>query len=119
MAIDQKTPFGKINISTELVADVAGEAATTCYGVVGLADRSAIWENIAELLQRSDYDKGVYCRKKKDGYSVDVYIVVAYGVKITEVLREVQKKVAYDLNKSFGECFLEVNVFVQGVREIK
>ena len=105
MAIDQKTPFGKINISTELVADVAGEAATTCYGVVGLADRSAIWENIAELLQRSDYDKGVYCRKKKDGYSVDVYIVVAYGVKITEVLREVQKKVAYDLNKSFGKCF--------------
>ena len=56
MAIDRKTPFGKINISTELVADVAGEAATTCYGVVGLADRSAIWENIAELLQRRDYD---------------------------------------------------------------
>ena len=119
MAIDQKTPFGKINISTELVADVAGEAATTCYGVVGLADRSAIWENIAELLQRSDYDKGVYCRKKNGGYSVDVYIVVAYGVKITEVLREVQKKVAYDLNKAFGRTFLEVNVFVQGVREIK
>ncbi|MBO7121621.1 MAG: Asp23/Gls24 family envelope stress response protein, partial [Bacilli bacterium] len=95
------------------------EAATTCYGVVGLADRSAIWENIAELLQRSDYDKGVYCRKKNGGYSVDVYIVVAYGVKITEVLREVQKKVAYDLNKAFGKTFLEVNVFVQGVREIK
>lgn len=119
MAIDRKTPFGKINISMELVADVAGEAATTCYGVVGLADRSAIWENIAELLQRGDYDKGVYCRKKNGGYAVDVYIVVAYGVKITEVLREVQKKVAYDLNKAFGNTFLEVNVFVQGVREIK
>ena len=61
----------------------------------------------------------MYCRKKNGGYSVDVYIVVAYGVKITEVLREVQKKVAYDLNKAFGNTFLEVNIFVQGVREIK
>jgi hypothetical protein len=48
-------------------------------------------------------------RKKKSGYEVDVYLVVAYGVKITEVVSEVQKKVQYVLEKTFqipfnGEC---------------
>jgi len=118
MVIDKKTPFGKINISTDVVASVAGEAAATCYGVIGLADRNNIREGIAELLKQEDYEKGVYCRKKKDGYEVDVHIIVAYGVKITEVLRGVQKKVAYDLKKAFGCSFLEVNVYVQDIREI-
>lgn len=118
MAIDKKTPYGKINISIDFVAGIAGEAATGCYGVVGLADRNLIRGGFAELLKQEDYDKGIYCRKKKDGYEVDVYLIVAYGVKITEVVREVQKKVAYDLNKAFGDSFLEVNVYVQDIREI-
>jgi len=119
MVIDKSTPFGGIELSMEAIAMVAGEAASECYGVVGLASKNSLRENINELLKSSDYTKGVYCRSyKKSGYEVDVYIYVAYGVKITEVVSEVQKKVRYDLNKTFQIPFNHVNVFVMDIKEI-
>jgi uncharacterized alkaline shock family protein YloU len=120
MVIDKTTPYGGINITMEAIASVAGDAASECYGVVGLASKNSLRENINELLKRDDFIKGVYCRrKKKDQYEVDVYIIVAYGVKITEVLSEVQKKVTYVLEKTFPIKFQHVNVFVQDIKEIE
>jgi uncharacterized alkaline shock family protein YloU len=104
----------------EAIASIAGEAASEVYGVVGLASRNSLRENINELLKKDDYIKGVYCRKsKKQGYEVDVYIYVAYGVKITEVVTEVQKKVKYVLERTFQIPFAHVNVFVQDIKEIQ
>ena len=50
------------------------------------------------------------------GISVDVYIVVGYGTKISEVSKSVQAKVKYNLNAMLGIAANEVNVIVQGVR---
>jgi uncharacterized alkaline shock family protein YloU len=119
MVVGKPTPYGGINISMEAIASVAGEAASECYGVVGLVSKKSIRENINELLKKDDYIKGIYCRKKKEQYEVDVYIIVAYGVKITEVVSEVQKKVEYVLERTFEVTFLKVNVFVQDIQEIE
>jgi uncharacterized alkaline shock family protein YloU len=118
MVIGNPTPYGGIKISMEAIASVAGEAASECYGVVGLVSKNSLRENINELLKKDDYIKGVYCSKKKDRYEVDVYIAVAYGVKITEVVSEVQKRVAYVLERTFQVSFSGINVFVQDIREI-
>lgn len=123
MAVAKKTKYGEIKISEDAIAQVAGEAATSCYGVMGLVSKntltSAISEGVNKLLKKRDYVKGVYCLKAKKGYQVDVYIVVAYGVKLTEVVMEVQKKIAYDLKKTFPIDFWRVNVFIQDVQEIE
>jgi len=116
MGIDKKTVYGGINISLEAIASVAGTAATECYGVVGLASKNSLRENIADLLKEDSFYKGVFAKKDKDDYSVDLYIIVAYGVKITEVVSEVQKKVKYVLEKTFDIKFKGVNVFVQGLK---
>ncbi len=118
MVIDKSTPYGGIEVSIEAVAQVAGEAATSCYGVTGLAPKNSLRENINELLN-TDFKRGVYCRHaKKGGYEVDIYIYVAYGVKITEVASEVQKKVRYDLETTFKMPFKQVNVIVVDIKEI-
>jgi len=120
MNINRKTPYGGIAISMEAIASVAGSAASECYGVVGLANKNSLRENINELLKKEEYIKGIYASKsKKDGYQVDVYIIVAYGIKITEVVSEVQKKVKYVLEKTFQIPFNEVNVFVRDVKDIE
>jgi len=121
MGIDKTTPLGAIKISIEAIANVAGEAASSCYGVVGLADKKTLAQGLVALLKPQDYVKGVYCHhhRKNKGYEVDIYIVAAYGVKITEVLSEVQKRIRYELEKTFDIPFEYVNVFVQGVKEIK
>jgi uncharacterized alkaline shock family protein YloU len=104
----------------EAIASVAGGAASECYGVLGLASKNSLRENINELLKKEDYIKGIYASKsKKSGYEVDVYLIVAYGVKITEVVSEVQKKVKYVLEKTFQIPFNSVNVYVQDVKDIQ
>ncbi len=118
MTIDKQTPYGGINISMEAISAVAGGAATECYGVVGLSSKNSIRDNINEMLAKENYHQGVISRKGKEGYEVDLYITVVYGVKITEVIAEVQKKVKYVLEKTFDIKFKAINVYVQGLKVI-
>lgn len=123
MAASKQTKYGDIQISEEVIAQVAGGAAISCYGVMGLTQAPSLGgvltEGVNKLLKNTDYVKGVYLRKAKKGYQVDVYLVVAYGVKITEVVGEVQKKIAYDLKNVFPIDYWKVNVFVQDIQEIE
>ncbi len=116
--ISKETKYGGIDISIDAIASVAGNAVLECYGVVGLASKSSIKDNILELLKAEEYNKGVYARKTQKGYEVDLYVSCAFGVKIPEVLSEVQKKVKYVLETTFGIKILAVNVFVQDLKEI-
>lgn len=118
MNIDKQTQYGGINISIEAIGTVAGNAATECYGVFGLSDKKSSLSLIDSLLVKKEYYKGVCPHKIKDGYAVDLYIVVAYGVKITEVVTEVQKKVKYVLEKTFDVKFKAINVYVQSIKSI-
>lgn len=118
MNINQKNEYGSIDISMETIASVAGRAAAECYGVIGLTKKGSFSQALSELLRIEDYVQGVYARKSKKGYEVDLYLICANGVKLTEILSEVQKKVKYDLERTFEMKFAAVNVFVQDIREI-
>ena len=56
--------------------------------------------------------------KRKHGIEIDMYIIVSYGVRITEVVSEVQKKVKYVLEKTLNMKFNYINVYVQNVKNI-
>lgn len=119
MAKDSIQAYSGINISLDAIASVAGDTVMDCYGVVGLAPKSQLSDEINSLLKRGDYAKGIYIRgDKKKGYSVGIYIYVVNGVKITEVLTEVQKRVSYELTKTFSIPFNRVDVFVRDIKEI-
>lgn len=119
MSISKSTQFGNIHVSIDAIASLAGGAVTECYGVVGMASQKLVKDGIAELLKRENYAKGVVVRQKEDALELDLYIVVSYGVKISEVVNEVQKKAKYMLEKSLELDFRAINVYVQGVKVIK
>ena len=50
---------------------------------------------------------------------VDIYIFVGYGIKISEVVFEVQKKVKYVLERTLDVRVEAVNVYVQGIKVIE
>ncbi|MBR3364280.1 MAG: Asp23/Gls24 family envelope stress response protein, partial [Solobacterium sp.] len=54
-----------------------------------------------------------------NGLQIDLYIIVSFGVRISEVVQEAQKKVKYVLEKTLSMDIESVNVFVQGVRAIQ
>ena len=118
MAVKIQNQFGNIDISNEVIATVVGGAATEIFGIVGMASKNQIRDNLNEILKRDNYCKGVVIRQEDEGIAVDVYIIVGYGTKISEVCRNVQDKVKYNLDSMLGITAESVNVIVQGVRVI-
>ncbi|AUJ30081.1 MAG: Asp23/Gls24 family envelope stress response protein [Liquorilactobacillus hordei] len=119
MAVKIKTQFGNIDINNDVIATVVGGAATEIFGIIGMASKNQIRDNLNEILKRDNYSKGVIVRQEDDGVAVDVYIIVGYGTKISEICRNVQDKVKYNLETMLGITANSVNVFVQGVRVIE
>ena len=119
MPIIKTNEYGKINVSNEAIAMLAGGVVTECYGVVGMASQQVFKDGLAELLKGENYSKGVIVRASEKGYDLDVYIIVCYNVRISEVVFEVQKKAKYILEKTLQADINSVNVFVQGIKVIK
>lgn len=116
MSIFVNSPEGTINISNETIATIVGGAATQNFGIVGMASKNQVRDGIYEILKKENYSRGVIVNQTNNGYSVDLYIIVKYGVKISEVGRIVQENVSYNLQKYLGVKPEEVNVYVQSVR---
>ncbi len=118
MSVTRNTRFGDINISKDAITSLAGGVVSECYGVVGMASQKMLKDGLAELLKKDNYSKGVIVREE-DGLTLDLYIIVSHGVKISEVVFEVQKKVKYVLEQSLELEVNAVNVYVQGVKVIE
>ena len=107
--------FGKIDFSEEVIATIAGATAVECYGLVGMASRK-ITDGFADLLGRENLARGVVVSIQDNKVIIDLYIVVGYGVRISEVASNVMESVRYTTEKLTGLNVAQVNVNVQGVR---
>jgi uncharacterized alkaline shock family protein YloU len=116
MPIQIANENGKMFVSDEVVANLAGSAALDCYGLVGMSSRKQLKDGISELLGRENLSRGVEIRQEDEQLHIDLYIIVSYGTKISEVAHNVQAKVKYVLNQVIGLEVTSVNIFVQGVR---
>ncbi|MBP1991426.1 Asp23/Gls24 family envelope stress response protein [Paenibacillus eucommiae] len=116
MTIELSTEFGKIFVTNDVIATLAGSAALDCYGLVGMASRKQLKDGIAELLGQGNLSRGVEVRREADRLEIDLYIIVSYGTKISVVANNVQTKIKYILNEVVGLHVDDVNIFVQGVR---
>ncbi len=115
MAKKKSTAFGGLDISEEVIATIAGAAALECYGLVGMASRKII-DGFAEMLGRESLSKGVAVVLDGREVSIELYIIVSYGVKISEVANNVRERVKYSVENTTGLVVREINVNVQGVR---
>ena len=107
--------LGTVNISEEVISIIAGLTAIECYGLVGMASQG-IQDGIARLLGRENLNKGIEVEKVEDGIIVELYIIVEYGTKISEVANNVMNRVRYTLEDLAGINVAAVNINVQGVR---
>ncbi|MBX6352236.1 MAG: Asp23/Gls24 family envelope stress response protein [Thermoflavifilum sp.] len=111
-----ETSLGRITVTEDVIATIAGLAAMDCYGLVGMASRRQVKDSLSELLGRDNPGRGVEVRITNDEIEVDLYIIVSYGTNIYEIAQNVRDKVRYVLNETVGINVDRVNIFVQGVR---
>jgi len=105
---------GQIEVLPGVVAAIAGHAAVGCYGIMGMAARG-LRDGVATLLRRENLHRGVDVREVDGKLFIDVYVVVLYGIRITEVAHNLQGAVRFEVERATGVPVAEVNVFVQGV----
>ncbi len=105
---------GTIRISNEVVGIIAGLAAAEVPGVTGMTG-SSIAGSVVEMLGKKNLQKGVKVSVGEKQASVDLYIMVDYGVRIPEVAIGVQENVCRAIESMTGLQVVEVNVHVQGV----
>lgn len=105
---------GCIKISDDVIAAIAGITARETEGVAGMS--TGIAGEIYEFIGKKAPSKGVKVENGEDGVSVDIYIIVNYGVKISEVAGEVQFKVKSAIEEMTNLDMKSVNVHVQGVK---
>ncbi len=106
---------GRIEISPQAIATIAGDAVLRCYGVVGMASKN-LFDGIADRFQPERWGRGVDVQVRDGQIVVDLYVVVQYGTRISEVAHGVMHGVKYALEQALGIPVAEVNVHVQGLR---
>ncbi|MBP5694543.1 MAG: Asp23/Gls24 family envelope stress response protein [Bacilli bacterium] len=106
-----------VKISLEEIANLIGETCAESYGVIGLTQSRSLKEKVI-ILTKKNYVEGVNVTRELGKFNVDIHIVVASGVKITEIASELSKRITYVLKKKYGELFKKVNVYVEEIREI-
>ena len=104
--------MGNISITSEVFMNLAGDAATSCFGVKGMAGRSKEGGPL-QLLRRESMSRGVGVSFNDDGsISLELHIGVDHGVNICAVSRSIMNEVSYKLSKSTGVPVKRVDVYI-------
>jgi uncharacterized alkaline shock family protein YloU len=106
---------GRIEVSPAAVAMATSRVVLECYGVVGIANRK-LKHGKAELLDDHNYHRGIVVSIDGEQVVVDVYVVVEYGTRISEVAHNIMNTVRDVLGRMLGTTSVRVNVNVQGLR---
>lgn len=107
--------LGNISITSDVFTNIAGAAATSCFGVKGMAGRSKDGGPL-QMLRRESMSKGVMTHLGDDGsLSLELHIGVDSGVNIAAVCRSIIKEVRYKVTKATGVPVKSVDVYVDTV----
>lgn len=123
MAVDNPTnnnDYGKTIIANEVVAVIAGLAASEIPGVASMS--SGFVDDITSTLGMKNSKRGVKVELIDDVAKIGVSIVVDYGVRIPEVADNIRSSVIEAVQSMTGLTVDEVNIYIQGVhldKEIK
>ena len=114
--ITYRTEKGTVTISEDVFTWLAGDAASRCFGVKGMAALSK--ENgLVQLLRRESMSRGVTVRPEGEGIEIDLHIVMNRGVNVTVAAHSIRNEVSYKVSAATGVPVRRVNVFVDSMTD--
>lgn len=105
--------IGDIRVSEEVVAIIAGLAATEVEGVSSMAGN--ITNEIVSKLGMKNLSKGIFVEVLDGEIKVDVALNIAYGYAIPEISAKVQEKVKSSVENMTGLTVAVVNIRIASV----
>ncbi|MDI9476616.1 MAG: Asp23/Gls24 family envelope stress response protein [Natronincolaceae bacterium] len=107
--------LGTIIIDDHVLTSIAGMSTMECYGVVGMAARTAAG-GLVELFKKEQLGRGVKVHIEDNEITIDVFVIVEFGTRISVVANNIIEKVKYNTEHLTGMNVKKVNINVQGVR---
>jgi uncharacterized alkaline shock family protein YloU len=108
-----RTP-GKIEVLPNAIHSIAVQAISECYGVIGIA-APRLHYGQPVILSSEHQNQGVQMRIINDQIVLDVYVVLEYGLRISEIGHNIMSSVRFSVEKMLGVPVARVNVNVQGL----
>ena len=112
--IQSDEAIGQVQIADEVVAIIAGLAATEVEGVASMAGN--ITNELVSKLGMKVLSKGVRIAFEDSGIRVDLSIILEYGCSIPEVTAAVQERVKSSIETMTGLKVVDVNIRVADVK---
>ena len=113
--IRRETDCGTITMDSNVFRNIAGLAASNCFGVKGMAARSRK-DGLIYLLRKESANKGVSVTfNEDDSITIDLHIMVDHGVNIPVVSSSIINEVAYNVTKTTGTAVKDIHVHVDSI----
>lgn len=106
---------GELHVANDVLAEIVGNAALECYGIVGMANPN-VADGMAKMLPKSRIRRGIMVDTTDVGVHVSIYVIIEYGTNITAVSRNLKDAVRYALTEYARVPVDSIDVHVQGVR---
>ena len=113
LELDRKP--GRVEVSSAAITAAVCRVVLECYGVVGIADRK-LKHGKAELLDDRHYPRGIGVSLHGERVVIDIFVVVEYGTRISEVAHNIMGRVWDTLKRMLRSDSITVNVHVHGLR---
>ena len=111
--VEQSQEHGVVRIADEVIASIAGIAATEIEGVIRL--NGNITNELVSKMSVKNLAKGVHIKVEDKKVCIDLNCELRYGSNLPEVTRQIQKKVKQNVENMTGLEVQEVNVYVAAV----
>ena len=115
--IHENGKAGEVQIADEVVAIIAGLAATEVRGVASTSGNST--NELVSKWGKKNLSKGVKVLVSPDAVSVDMALTLEYGFGIPETAKAVQEKVKLAIENMTGLQVKDVNIRIAGVNIVK
>ena len=109
--------LGEVHVADEVVAIIAGLAATEVEGVASMAGN--ITNELVSKLGMKNLSKGVKVEVAEKTVSVEVALNISYGYSIPEVSEKVQEKVKSAIETGLSVAIVNVRIATVDMKNTK
>ncbi|WP_156290832.1 Asp23/Gls24 family envelope stress response protein [Oceanobacillus salinisoli] len=113
LKVSEDSALGKVEIAPEVIEVIAGIAATEVEELYAMRGNFA--SGVVERLGKKTHSKGVKVELTEDGVTVDLYVILNFGVSIPQVAQKIQTNIRHSLKYMTALEIAEVNVHVVGM----
>ena len=115
--ISYETRIGNIGLSNEYFSSIIGRAVTSCFGVVGMVPHGGKQKLLSLINKGEKLDTGVVVKGDYSSITVDLHIIVSYGMNINAIAKSITHKVKYAVYEATGIKVSKVTIRVDGIKD--